>query len=614
MTTSKPSPERTRRLVLPEWLAKGGPSVLIFGAAVLVRLPYLLFWDLFFSSDTAVLGLMARHFIRGDFSVYYWGEAYYGGLDPLLLAPLFKIFGATPAVCQWIPFIFSLLILWIYHRYACGILDTWSAHVSTLILALAPPAFFQITHSVYNYTFILFFGIIHLSLFSRFLQGDRRKPLFFFSGFVMGFCWYYFRLILVFWAAIVLTWIAIRKGPDDWLKIREKIAAIRFSRFWNDLILLRRTPLPRLLKRCLVFINLYNLANFLVACFLWIRGNWFWTVGRLRVKLYLWPIFKSSVMLALLVYAVVHYRKVLSLLRRLWADLGTRIFVLGFLVGYSPAFYGYMKGISPSSPGGLVALPKIAKNLLLAVPEMTGWMAGASRIPVLQGLSIAVVISAFVFLGRLFWIQTRARFREGIAVKPSYSILALCLTAGGLGIAGTNLGDANTMRFFVPLFFCLPVGFALGLKEIGKKSRILGWGILLGFLGNALWANILVWQNHRSPSRYELIAQDLTKEKIKGGYADYWTAYYLTFLTQEEIILAPISGKERYLPYLKFAQSLDEVVLLGESVPPDRNKIQIKGIEYEVLKRDVWENLPVAVLRKSALPPRPSPRESFDDN
>jgi hypothetical protein len=71
---------------------------------------------------------------------------------------------------------------------------------------------------------------------------------------------------------------------------------------WNDLILLRRAPLPRLSKRCLVFINSYNLANFLVACFLWVRGNWFWTVGQLSVRLYLWPIFKSSVMLVLLVY------------------------------------------------------------------------------------------------------------------------------------------------------------------------------------------------------------------------------------------------------------------------------------------------------------------------
>ncbi len=52
-----------------KWLASEGPSFLILGLAALVRLPYLIFWDLFFSSDTAVLGLMARHFLRGEFSV-----------------------------------------------------------------------------------------------------------------------------------------------------------------------------------------------------------------------------------------------------------------------------------------------------------------------------------------------------------------------------------------------------------------------------------------------------------------------------------------------------------------------------------------------------------------
>lgn len=612
MTAPKSSPERTRRLDLPEGQAMGGPFFLIFGVAVLVRLPYLLFWDLFFTSDTAVLGLMARHFLHGDFSLYYWGEAYYGALDPLLLAPLFKIFGATPAVCEWIPFIFSLLIICLYYRYACRVLDTWSARVSTLILALAPPVFFNITHSVYNYTFILFFGIIHLSLFSRFLRGDRRKPFFFFAGLVMGFSWYYFRLILVFWAAMALTWIAVRKGPEDWQKMKKKIAAIRISRFWNDLVLLRRVPLPRWLRRCLVVVNFYNLANFSVAFFLWFRGNWFWNLGRLRVKLFLWPIFKSSLLLALLVYGVVQYRKVLSFLRTFGTDLRTRIFILGFLVGYAPALYGYMTGISPSSPGGLVALPQIARNLLLAVPQMTIWLAGSSRSPLLQGLSIVMVVSAFAFLGRLFWTQTRTRFREGLAVKPFYSILALCLTAGVFGIVGTNVGNATAVRFFVPLFFCLPIGLALGFKEIKKKSQTLGWGILLGFLGYALLVNILVWQNHRWPSRYELIAQNLTKEEIKGGFGDYWTAYYMTFLTQEKVILTPSSGKERYRPYLKFAQSLDKVVLLGEPVPPDRNIIEIKGIKYEVLKRDVWEDLPVTFLRKTALPSLASPRRGFD--
>lgn len=203
---------------------------LILGAAALVRLPYLIFWDLFFSSDTAVLGLMARHFLRGEFSAYYWGEAYYGSLDSVLLAPLFKIFGPTPGVSQWIPFVFSLVTIWIFYRYANRILDRWSARISTLLLALAPPALFQITHSVYNYTFILFFGLIHLTLFEQWLRGGRRKRFFLISGLVLGFSWYYFRLILVFWVAIFLSWIVTRMDPAGWTKVQEKIKGFRLDR------------------------------------------------------------------------------------------------------------------------------------------------------------------------------------------------------------------------------------------------------------------------------------------------------------------------------------------------------------------------------------------------
>jgi hypothetical protein len=184
-------------------------------------------------------------------------------------------------------------------------------------------------------------------------------------------------------------------------------------------------------------------------------------------------------------------------------------------------------------------------------------------------------------------------------VKPFYTVLALCLTTAVLGLVGTNLRDPNTVRFFVPLFLCLPVGIALGLEEIKKKSRLLAWGLLLGFLGNSLWSNVIVWRNHTSPSRYESIVQNLAKENVKGGYADYWSAYYLTFLAREEIILAPVSGKERYLPYLQFVQSLNDIVLLGEPVPSGRDRVEIKGIEYEVLRGDVWEGLPVTFLRKS---------------
>jgi hypothetical protein len=179
-----------------------------------------------------------------------------------------------------------------------------------------------------------------------------------------------------------------------------------------------------------------------------------------------------------------------------------------------------------------------------------------------------------------------------------YPLPALFLATWALGVAAARLDDPNTTRFLTPLFFCLPVGLALGFKAAAKKSAVLGWALLAAFLANSLAANVRVWKNHRSPSWHENMARDLAAENVRGGYADYWTAYHLTFLTGEKIILAPVSGRERYRPYVDFVQTLDEVVLLGEPAPPEGERVRIMGIEYEVLRRDIWESHPAAVLKK----------------
>jgi hypothetical protein len=48
----------------------------------------------------------------------------------------------------------------------------------------------------------------------------------------------------------------------------------------------------------------------------------------------------------------------------------------------------------------------------------------------------------------------------------------------------------------------------------------------------------------------------LERHGIRGGYAEYWTSYKLTFLADEEIIIAPTDGVDRYPAYTEFVGSL----------------------------------------------------------
>jgi MFS family permease len=48
-----------------------------------------------FHSDEAVIGLMARHILQGEFPVFFYGQAYMGSLDAFLVAGAFVLFGES---------------------------------------------------------------------------------------------------------------------------------------------------------------------------------------------------------------------------------------------------------------------------------------------------------------------------------------------------------------------------------------------------------------------------------------------------------------------------------------------------------------------------------------
>ncbi|MEO7000588.1 MAG: hypothetical protein ABI068_02130, partial [Ktedonobacterales bacterium] len=67
----------------------------LFVVAALYRL-YLIArgWPLV-DSDEAIVGLMGRHILRGEFPVFLWGQSYMGALQSYLAAPLFALFGSS---------------------------------------------------------------------------------------------------------------------------------------------------------------------------------------------------------------------------------------------------------------------------------------------------------------------------------------------------------------------------------------------------------------------------------------------------------------------------------------------------------------------------------------
>lgn len=170
----------------PRLLWLGG---LALGAAV--RGLYLLTPAL--DSDMAIVGLMARHILQGEFPIFFWGQPFAGTIESLLAAVLFFLFGPSRLTLALSPFLFSLAFLVLTYRLAR---EAFDRQVGLLALYLAAiPAPFLITHSVTarsNYIENLVLGNLVLLLTLRVSRepGPGRRRFLFLLGLVAGLAWY----------------------------------------------------------------------------------------------------------------------------------------------------------------------------------------------------------------------------------------------------------------------------------------------------------------------------------------------------------------------------------------------------------------------------------------
>ncbi len=75
--------------------ARALPWAALAGLVLLTRSPVLLNASAL-HSDAAVVGLQARHMLRGEWAPYLWGSGYQTSADSTLAAAFFAVFGATP--------------------------------------------------------------------------------------------------------------------------------------------------------------------------------------------------------------------------------------------------------------------------------------------------------------------------------------------------------------------------------------------------------------------------------------------------------------------------------------------------------------------------------------
>ncbi|MEA3351726.1 MAG: glycosyltransferase family 39 protein, partial [Chloroflexota bacterium] len=235
---------------------------------------------------------------------------------------------------------------------------------------------------------------------------------------------------------------------------------------------------------------------------------------------------------------------------------------LGFVFGCSPWLYynwigdwealrflveGTRQGLAPTTP-----FDRFLGLGLLGVPALIGirfpWSSTYSP-GILNAVGLVLFLgTALSLIG--FTQHSVVRVRKGV-----WSLMGLMVGVFSVIFISTRFGVDSTGRYLLPLY--APLALATGMFIWGAYCVKPKYGILL--LSMVLLFNgVQTWRAAISPEKITTQFGPLTRfdndhddDLIKflfehgetEGYTNYWVSYRLAFLTQEEIIYAPL------LPY-----------------------------------------------------------------
>lgn len=155
-------------------------------------------------SDEAVVGLMARHILNGQFTTFFWRQGYGGSQEALLAAPGFLVFGSGWLTLRIVPIALSAvaaLVLWRAGRRTIG---EPAAGVAAAMFWIFPPfVIYKLTHEWGFYSSgVLYCGLLILLALRVVERPDRLRVGLF--GLVLGLAFWETEQIVPVAAPLVL--------------------------------------------------------------------------------------------------------------------------------------------------------------------------------------------------------------------------------------------------------------------------------------------------------------------------------------------------------------------------------------------------------------------------
>jgi len=518
-------------------------------------------WEANFDSDEAVFGLMALNITEGEYVPTVYGTRHLGSIESHIAAFNFLIVGVD--VLSFRAASLTLLALFFF-AHAWYVHHTWGSWAALVSLGFAAVPGFHILSWTYQpigaYAALLLFGTLILIL-SRRMEIEPRGGAagIFILGLLVGLGLWSNQMILAYVAAAAFPAFV---SSREWSRMRERLGHFIHTRVALE---------PSEVFPTLVL----GLGAVVVAAFFSGACEPVWQFERL-------------VKLGKLVLAAVGGGIVLGMF---WASDRRRqllahamMLMAGFAVGYAPLWLAWVTGrqrpisvIRPSCPTGIISRAQLLVEQIL--PELFGVRSlGVMR--EMGGLSLlasgAVLLLAILAVVWFVWSSRRPLWSLISWTLPSNPGASESMTLGlllllplALSVLGNNTIDIHSIRHLIVTWQAMTIVIGVCATRINsipppvKALVLVAWAGYLGISNIAFaktqWPAKFTRFDRAATAQLET---HLMSTGVAAGFADYWGAYALDFLTQERIVLAPYNGLNRIPSYTEQARLADRVAFV----------------------------------------------------
>lgn len=174
------------------------------------------------NSDEAVVGLIAKRMIEGEWRAFFWGQHYGGTLEAALVSAARLLTGTTVVALKLVPIALSAVAAYLVWRVGRRLIGERPAQTAAALFWLGPSAYIWLATKEYGFYWVsLCLGLALVLSALRLVENPSRRIEWLWAGLLAGLGWWTSPMVL-YVAVPLAVWLVARHRSllrEAWLAI-----------------------------------------------------------------------------------------------------------------------------------------------------------------------------------------------------------------------------------------------------------------------------------------------------------------------------------------------------------------------------------------------------------